>query len=67
MTSERKYYLRFLFYIITIAIIIIDLITKVATDGIVFQEFIKGVVAIESFHNTGASFSIFAGWLSTGT
>ena len=61
MNESKKKYLMFLFYIITIAVIIIDLVTKILTDGIVFQEGIKGIFAIESYHNTGASFSMFAG------
>ncbi|MBR1925457.1 MAG: signal peptidase II [Clostridia bacterium] len=58
---NKKINLNFLWYLIAIFVIIIDLITKKITDGVVFQEGIKGVFAIESFHNTGASFSMFAG------
>ena len=59
--NEKNYYLKFLFYIITIFVLVLDLVTKAVTDGIVFQEGIKGIFAIESFHNTGASFSMFSG------
>ena len=61
MIDNKKHYLKLLFYLITIFVLVFDLLTKALTDGIVFQEAIKGVFAIESFHNTGASFSIFAG------
>ena len=61
MIKEKRFYLHFLFYIITAVVLIFDLLTKTWTDGIVFQEAIKGVFAIESHHNTGASFSMFAG------
>ena len=58
---NKKLNLNFLWYLIAVFVIVIDLVTKALTDGIVFQEGIKGVFAIESFHNTGASFSMFAG------
>ncbi len=61
MIKDKKYYLKFLFYIITILVLVFDLVTKALTDGIVFQDAIKGVFAIESYHNTGASFSLFEG------
>ena len=61
MIKEKRFYLHFLFYIITAVVLIFDLLTKTWTDGIIFQEAIKGVFAIESYHNTGASFSMFAG------
>ena len=58
---NKKLNLNFLWYLIAVFVVAIDLITKILTDGIVFQEGIKGVFAIESFHNTGASFSMFSG------
>lgn len=61
MFKEKKFYLNYLFYLITIFVLVFDLITKAVTDGVVFQDLIKGIVAVESYHNTGASFSIFSG------
>ena len=49
------------FYFISLAVIAFDLLTKYLTDGIIFQQAIPGIFSIESHHNTGASFSIFAG------
>ena len=45
--------------VVAIAILVLDLVTKSVTDGIVHQEAIPGLFSIESYHNTGASFSIF--------
>lgn len=61
MSNDKKKYLYLLFYLISIVVLVVDLTTKAATDGIVFKEAIPGVFAIESYHNTGASFSMFAG------
>lgn len=46
-------------FVLSILILILDLVTKAVTDGM-FQEAIPGFFHIESHHNTGASFSIFS-------
>jgi len=47
-------------FLIIAVVLVADLVTKALTDGIVHQEFISGLFCIESYHNTGASFSIFS-------
>lgn len=47
-------------YILAIAVIVLDLITKVVTEGI-NTEVIPGVLSFVSVHNTGASFSMLDG------
>jgi len=51
-------------YILAIGIIILDLVTKIVTEGI-HMEVIPGVLSFVSAHNTGASFSMLDGarWL----
>ncbi len=46
--------------VIAVIVLVFDLVTKAVTDGIFHQEAIPGVFCIESYHNTGASFSIFS-------
>lgn len=48
------------FYLISVLVLAIDLVTKAVTDNIVYAPAIPGIFSIESHHNTGASFSIFA-------
>lgn len=57
--NKKKAYLKYLWYLLAIFVIVVDLVTKYYTDG-VYQEGIKGIFRIESCHNTGASFSIFS-------
>lgn len=47
-------------YILAVAVIVLDLITKVITEGI-DTEVIPGVLSFVSVHNTGASFSMLDG------
>ena len=47
-------------YILAIAVIVLDLVTKVVTEGI-NTEVIPGVLSFVSVHNTGASFSMLDG------
>ena len=49
------------FYFIALAVFVIDIATKMLTDGVIYAPAIPGLFSIESHHNTGASFSIFAG------
>ena len=58
---KDKKNLNYLYYLISIFVLGFDILTKILTDGIVFKEGIKGIFAIESHHNTGASFSMFSG------
>lgn len=48
------------FYLISVFVIVFDLVTKAVTDNIIYAEAIPGLFSIESHHNTGASFSMFA-------
>ena len=59
MIRKKNNYV-YLWYLLTIFVLAFDLITKSLTDGIVFQDAIPGIFCIESYHNTGASFSMFA-------
>lgn len=63
MNIKNKFYFtkNHLWYILAIVVLVVDLVTKAITDGIVYQPAIPGIFCIESYHNTGASFSIFAG------
>lgn len=49
------------FYFIALGVFLLDILTKMLTDGIVYAPAIPGIFSIESHHNTGASFSMFAG------
>lgn len=55
-----KFNMKHLWYILAIVLLVLDLVTKSLTDGIIYQEGIPGIFSIESYHNPGASFSIFA-------
>lgn len=45
---------------LAVFVLAFDLITKALTDGIFHQEVLPGVFCVESYHNTGASFSMFS-------
>ena len=51
-------------YILALAVIVLDIVTKIVTEGI-DTEVIPGVLSFVSVHNTGASFSMLDGarWL----
>lgn len=51
----------YFWYILAAVIIVADLGTKAATDGIIYAPAIPGLFSIESVHNYGASFSLFSG------
>ena len=55
--NKKNYF----WFLIVAVILVADLVTKALTDGIIFQEGISGIFCIESYHNTGASFSLFSG------
>ncbi len=61
MNTEKKFNnLSYLWYLLSVAVLIFDLVTKSLTDGKSHQA-IPGVFKVSSFHNTGASFSMFSG------
>lgn len=61
MTDRKKFNTKYLWYILGIAVLVLDLVTKSITDGVIYQNGISGIFSIQSYHNTGASFSMFAG------
>ena len=48
-----KFNMKYLWYILAIVLLVLDLVTKSLTDGIIYQEGIPGIFSIESYHNPG--------------
>jgi len=55
--NKKNYF----WFLIVAVVLVADLVTKALTDGIIYQQAIPGIFCIESYHNTGASFSLFSG------